>query len=681
MKNIKINQLVLENFKGFRSLEANFSDGVTTVRGDNGTGKTTLQDAFLWCLFGKDHNGRTDFEIKTKENGTAVPRLDHSVTAALSVNGTAVTLKRCLVEKWVRPRGKADEEFQGNETKYYVNGVEIKATAYSARVAEIVDEQLFKMLTNPAHFPSLDWKTRREILVRISGAASMEDIAARDEDMKTILTQLSGKDLAAYRKELADRRKKIIAELDEQPVKVNAIMSVMPEAPDYATLDRRAAELESEIKAVDEDINKAGDVAKARYTERKEAFDRISELKLKQNEIIAEERQRRQLEYMEKNSEADLAKNSLASTEREYKSYVADVTVMLNDSDGYLSRLKAEAEARRKKVDELRRKWEERNAEEYKPSADGVTCPLSGAPCTDAAVLARHAQAEQEAREAFDRKKTEDLDRINAEGSKLKADIEAGDKAIAETTDAIVKAKAEHAEHEEAYKRKIEELRAKVASCPTVPIDTNVKGEDIEEWRKLDEEIKSMQARADAVEDGNADNAIPQLQEKRKALAAELDGVKQALSVRDVIAKNNKEIDRIHEREKELAQQKADVERMEYNAKRLNDTHISEVETKVNAMFSHVRFQMFEPQINGGTADACNILVGENGVKYGSGANNGGEVNAGLDIINTLCAFHGVTAPIFIDNAESVTQLLPVQSQVIRLVVDESKKKLEITME
>ena len=49
--------------------------------------------------------------------------------------------------------------------------------------------------------------------------------------------------------------------------------------------------------------------------------------------------------------------------------------------------------------------------------------------------------------------------------------------------------------------------------------------------------------------------------------------------------------------------------------------------------------------------------------------NGAGKINAGLDIINTLCIFHRVTAPIFVDNAESINEMLSTESQIIKLVV------------
>ena len=48
------------------------------------------------------------------------------------------------------------------------------------------------------------------------------------------------------------------------------------------------------------------------------------------------------------------------------------------------------------------------------------------------------------------------------------------------------------------------------------------------------------------------------------------------------------------------------------------------------------------------------------------------------DIINTLSMAYGVSVPLFIDNAESVTRLETSASQVIRLVVSENDKELRV---
>ena len=157
------------------------------------------------------------------------------------------------------------------------------------------------------------------------------------------------------------------------------------------------------------------------------------------------------------------------------------------------------------------------------------------------------------------------------------------------------------------------------------------------------------------------------LTERKKSLTALLDEAKRKLSLRSVIENNTNKKNEILKREKELAQQKADLEGQEFTIEELNKARMDEVERRVNSKFQTVRFQMYEKQLNGGEKEVCNILIG--GVKYGYGANRAAEINAGLDIVNTLSLYHGVTAPVFIDNAESVNKLFPVASQLMELVV------------
>jgi AAA15 family ATPase/GTPase len=52
MKTIQIKKMVLTNFKGLRNQEVIF-DKNTNIYGDNGTGKTTLFDAFTWMLLAR----------------------------------------------------------------------------------------------------------------------------------------------------------------------------------------------------------------------------------------------------------------------------------------------------------------------------------------------------------------------------------------------------------------------------------------------------------------------------------------------------------------------------------------------------------------------------------------------------------------------------------------------------
>lgn len=675
-KKVILKELTLKNFKGIKDLAVKFGE-VTTIAGANATGKSTVFDAFTWVLFGKDSNGRTDsgkgaFTVKTVgPDGNPILKLEHSVTAVLEVNGVEVSLTRTLSEDWVKPRGKAEVELKGNTTHYFCDGVEIKAGAFQEKVAAITEEQLFKLITNPAYFPSLDWKTQREILLSISGGVTYEEVAAGRADFSAILSQLSGKDLADFKQEIAYRKKKIKDELEKCPIEINAIDSVTPEAPDYEALEAEKVRLSAELDGVEANITNVAEAARKHYESVQGKRKEINELRGQQQDIIFRARQAAQKEGYEKNAKRNEIKTNYEITKREAENYNTASENGISDIRYNIQTLTSEIANLSTKVEAKRNEWNTRNAEEYKVGADGLICPIYETLCSDASVLRMDAIAKEKVRAKFEDSKAADLRRITKEGKALndriadkKARLQGLEAQLFERMEAIAAKKAE-------YANKLQDLEAELAANPEVTVSTDITPEDLPEWQKIEVRIAEI---------SNTISEIPaadtsELTAKKRELTALLDGVKEKLGIRTIIEKNTAKKAEIAAREKELAQQQADLEKQEFTIDELNKARMDEVERRVNDKFQNVRFRMFEPQLNGGETPTCIAMV--DGVKYAD-LNTAGKINAGLDIINTLCLFHGISAPVFIDNAESVNRLFPVASQLIKLVVT-TDKQLTIT--
>jgi len=176
-KEMFLKKITLLNFKGVKSQSFDFENRETTIVGANGTGKTSFYDAFIWCLFGKDHLGRSDYQLKTIKDGQTVPKAECEVELTLLINGTEMRLKRIYAENWVRPKGGTEEVFKGNETSYYVNDIQVKMMEYNMEVSGICNETSFKAITNPAYFPNLTREEQRKILFKMVGEISNDDIA------------------------------------------------------------------------------------------------------------------------------------------------------------------------------------------------------------------------------------------------------------------------------------------------------------------------------------------------------------------------------------------------------------------------------------------------------------------------------------------------------------------------
>ena len=128
--------------------------------------------------------------------------------------------------------------------------------------------------------------------------------------------------------------------------------------------------------------------------------------------------------------------------------------------------------------------------------------------------------------------------------------------------------------------------------------------------------------------------------------------------------------------QKKFAKELEKIEEETFLCEEFTRSKVSMLEEKINSKFQFARFKMFDQLVNGGIEECCETLY--NGVPYGAGLNNGHRIIVGMDIIRTLSEHYGFYAPIFVDNAESVTNLPEMKAQVIRLVVDEGHKKMNV---
>ena len=248
-KQVRIKSLTLINFKGLRNVTVTFGNDVTTISGRNGTGKTTIADGFYWLFFGKDSEGNTDskFGIKTNDaNGNFIPDLEHQVAGVFDVIDTetgeaeTVELRRVYVEEWKTEKGTTERTLKGHHTDYFYNGVPLKTkTEYDAKVAAIIPEDLFKVITDPYYFLTLHWKAQREYLLRMAGTISDTDIAANRAEFSELLRRVTGKTMEEYRKEISARRGKVETQLEKIPTRKDEVTRNPPIAPDYAARKSR----------------------------------------------------------------------------------------------------------------------------------------------------------------------------------------------------------------------------------------------------------------------------------------------------------------------------------------------------------------------------------------------------------------------------------------------------------
>ena len=643
MKRVTLKSLTLCNFKGEKERTTNFNPDVTTISGGNGLGKSRHFDAFIWLLFGKDSKDRKDYEIKTRIDGQELHNVECSVTGVIEVDGEEITLKRALMEDWVKPRGQVERVFKGNHTECWWNDTPVNVGEYAKRIEAIIASSVFKMITNPAFFVNMPWKLQREQLFQLAGTVTDAEIAARKPEFAALLDKISGKSLADFKAEISARKGRLKEELEQIQPRIDQTYKMMPENEDFNAIEVQIGMIDNEIKDIDRSIADMTATIRKMYEAEQEKQKKVNDLKSQCQKIIFKATEDAQKAAFEANSRRREIESTISSKERE----IAFNRREIESGRKEIERLEAEIKKLKAEQDDLRGKWYEENGKAY----NGETiCPHCGQELPVAMV--------EQAREIFIKEQVCKCNDLNDKGMLLGTRIKDLEARIKE-----VQANIENVAVD-SINAEIEKLKAEFSQLPVVDAAAVVP-ESIPEWVELQEQIKVIEATI-STEKAVSDVTMTE-SEKKSELNEKRDALKKRLANRDAIKKYENEIERLEARAKELAQQIANAEKEEYTIEQFTRTKIDECETRINSMFKFVTFRLFDYTLENNAVETCIPLVG--GVPYPS-ANTAGQINAGLDIINTLCKFYGICAPIFIDNRESVNDIIETESQIINLVVN-----------
>jgi len=646
MRTIELKRIELMNFKGIRALDIDFNQ-VTNIRGENATGKTTIFDAFTWLLFDKDSKDRTTFDIKTlDENNEPLHGLDHSVTGVLDIDGKVWTLKKTFKEKWTKRRGDVNKELTGHETVHEINDVPVSKTEYMNKVNDFLDADLFKLITNPLFFSnSLDWKKRRTILLEILGDLTIEQVLDYNPELSSLREHLDNvDDIESVLKQTKASKAKLNTEIKSIPTRIDEASRSIKE-DDFEEIEALKIKTEKELEEVQEAIrgNSGNDVAKLKIK------DDIYEIKNKmrdyefnyKNNIAAE---RRPLQ-----SNISRMTNEEASMENSLKMKRRELTTLTRDIEGFEKKLEFSKEHYKKKFTETL------NVPEH----------ISECPTCKRAFDSGDIQSKiQELEGNFNLQKSKDIERIIKYAEAVKEDKE-------QTIEKIHNLNEEISQIDAGINHLLKEIEMSKETLDEFDSDTP-HFTATEDYQGLENDLAQLEIdyRGD-----DGESVRKQLKDTELQLKTRLAELNSRMAQKVQNESLEQRVSELEEQLQETSQRYADIERIEFLCEEFIRTKVELLEVSVNQKFSKVSFKMFSTQVNGGLTETCEALI--DGVPF-SNANTASQLNAGLDIITTLSETYQVTAPVFLDNRESVTKIIPTKSQVINLFVDENEKTLKV---
>ena len=650
---MKILNLTLQNFKGIRHFNLDTQCKDANIYGDNATGKTTLADAFMWLLFDKDSSNRKDFQIKTLgSDGEPEHGLEHTVEAVLELDDRQqIALKKVFQEKWQKKRGSATAEFTGHTTDHFVDGVPVKKKEYDETISDIADEKIFRLLTDPAYFnQQLHWQKRRELLLEVCGDVSDEEVISSQKALNALKDILGNRTIEQQRKIIQARLTEINKELQKIPVRIDEVKLGLPNIDDITNekeLPNDIAKLREQLRAKQEELAQAkagGQVA-----------EKTKELRMIEAQIMdLRNRHRQELDATLAGKREELSNIQLS---------LNDIRLSIGSLNRSIQHNEAEINRLNERIAKLREAWHIQNDARFE-FEQSETCPT----CGQALPAEQLESAREKALADFNRKKAEKLESINAEGKQL-ASLKSSYEEELNT----------HRKTIEKYTKDLAELEQKEADLKAEINDIMQGAESIEstpEYAKLSKQIEAIRAEIQELEVDNKE-AVIIIQKEIDVISEDIEALEKTAAKLEAYYKGLGRIDELAAEERKLAAEYEELEGQLYLTEEFIRAKVRLLEDKINSKFKMSKFKLFDVQVNGALAECCDTTY--NGVPY-SNLNNGARLNVGLDIINTLAEHFGFAPVVFIDNAESVTDILPTRGQQIRLVVSEKDKKLRVEL-
>lgn len=658
---IRLNYLTIKNFKGIKDFRIDANEQNISVLGDNATYKTSCYDAFAWVISGKNSFNQADFGIKPlDEAGNEIHFLETEVEVGLSKDSKPLKLKKILTENWVKPKGKTEQEYKGNNIAYFFDEVPVGANEYKRKVDELIGEETFRLLTNPLYFNQhykigklTDWQSRRMLLFEMCGEITDEQIIAANLGLAKLPEVLNGKSIDDRKAITAQSIKKLNEQIEKVGPAINENMRLVPEtAIDYTATEAELRRLKIELDGIEKELSEAGNIATEYRKKQQELFSLKGQLENVKSRISKESNTGRQKLVNEK-SQLQSQKYQQEANKGDYARQIPIAENGIADKNGRLQQLREQWTRLHERL------LNERSSTFVEPDESNFVCPTCGQSLPQDSKETKL----DEMRNGFEKAKKDtisysenNLNTNKESGLRLKQEIEQLQKNIG-----IYKAEIEKAE------KALETINSRIAEIDTIlqyPISYPDYTAD-PEYAELSGKIGQLEAELNKpIEDTTAES-----RQRKAVIAADIENCNRTLNNKRVVENAKARIEELKQSERDLSNQKSQLEGQLNLITEFIKAKANTLTDIMNSKFKYVRFRLFDIQQNGGVVEVCDTMVNTNGkwVPFGDG-NTAGRINAGIDIINALSEHYGVRVPLFVDNRESITELAETESQVISLI-------------
>lgn len=648
---IKLRSLTLENYKKFGSqVTFKFFDR-TKISGKNKEGKSTLENAYMEILTGKEVDGTQPDGIRPHgEDGKDLNRADVVREVVLDIDGKETTIRKITKQKWRKPHGQTEEVLGGNTVSYEIDGFPYAPKKFEEYMKELSDPEILLMCSNPNPFLSILKKSTadaRKVLEKLSGF-SLEEFLAKNPQYAEVSELTKGHSvedtMKKLRKQLNDQKKKLGQKSTELKYEQTRDSGEKIEIADLELAKgewrEKIAEVDRQEQALDEAV-KAYDVANSEILSMKAKLD---ELYNKAWSGIREQK----TDLSHKISELNIQNKGYANDMKLAEMDLKHAHMGIERHKAELEKARADySSASQKTFDET--KLHEIEAEQF--DEDSLICPECGQVRPESQRInlretfeqskTRRISEQKKAKEMFNAELSKMLDSITEIGNKAADDLKVAQEAKKETEQKIAEVRKQILE----TSSEIEKLCGELDKLPK---EVDLSGN--EEYQELYNRIKKKEFALSAM-----DNDSMKRMELRKRRNQYMDEIsKLDAQIQKANADAEQKERKLSELKAEFDKQKqtvADIERQMDVISQFSIEKNAALAEKINPYFKHFQFRFLDFTIEGNPVETCKMVCG--GTDYNN-LNGGDKKLCEVDLCRGLQEMNGLSLPIWIDEANTI---------------------------
>lgn len=672
MKEIRIKNVTMQDFKGqiHRSVEFPTA-GSYVVSGANGSGKTTIADAFYWVFFDKDYSLKSNPDIRPDDGRECVPRVD----IELSVDDVSLVISK-FQKRSVRESKTTGKITVSTTNGYELNGVPKTERDLKKSLLDIVgiDVESLLPLVHLEVFTSQKKDDARKVLFSMEKQLTDFEVAESLPECGKLLPLLRDYKL----EEILAMQKASKKKADEQLKTIPEIivgMECVKVDYDTAALESQKADIESRLSTLENMLSEDGNAKEEAMLRAK-----VAECRAEMSSIVSKAAQALNL----RRQEAKFAFDEALSDLRSLRSHECRMQENLKETRDELAVIAEQVAAERVRYTEAQKaEWDDSELRKVSEQTipDGITiCPTCGQELPE--------EMANGAVERFKKRKQERIEQLTEEKKAWERRAVERLKEIAESGNRKLAKKKELAQTEEQITNALEGIAVKVMEAEAsaearkkeyeaMP-ETPELGEN-DEYMRLVDQLAKLDENMEAVRRSKKDFPETEMEISRlKESLTEIDRKLGAIGHNKFI---ESEIAKMKASQKKYAQESANAQEILDQAAELGRRKNELFQDEVSKHFSGVKVKLFDYQKNGEVVDVCDWYAkNENGEwkKLNGMANTSLAVKAKIAIINGLQRFFGISFPAFVDfaaelDSQTVAGIKSGGCQLVFLKVSEQK--------